>query len=394
MAADAKGELLDLLRQLRGASGLLERARLLREGAGVLRGLSPDEQRSLAVEVASLAAPELVPRIEAEGRAPLSGEQVRALLDMIRGLDADQVEQLRQRVADPDARGQLLDEVAHQVVAAPEAAPPPAVADASTVDEPVAAAPAEHAATEQTPTGAAIDASDAGSEPTTAGSMPTRAFPDPHAAGAALDVEPAPVDAFELSMPEMASWEPDRLSADAFEFAPPPSSSAAPVEAGHRHDRIQTRLSSRPNDAVVATHGNLPSTKSPVRTGNHLAQELAQLPGGPQRLRRLRRAIGEDASLACDDAVAVAQQFADGWLRRRAVDMLLRDGADPRCVPRLIDTLARATDREWAAGTAVQLDVLGGNALDALVNHRVAERLRRRGGAHRTSVDREAVRRD
>lgn len=82
--------LLELLEGLRGASKL-GRARILARAAQVIRRLTGEQRKQLALEVARHAAPDLAPRIEAATGGDLSGRQVGTLIDLIRKLDNDQL---------------------------------------------------------------------------------------------------------------------------------------------------------------------------------------------------------------------------------------------------------------------------------------------------------------
>ena len=115
MAQDTTRQLLDVLRRLQSTSGVLDSARVLRDGRNVLRAMTVEQRRALAVDVASLVAPELVPQIEAEGNVDLTVEQVGTVLDMMRRLDVHQIAQLRDR----------LEHRASPLALEPERAPPP-----------------------------------------------------------------------------------------------------------------------------------------------------------------------------------------------------------------------------------------------------------------------------
>lgn len=76
------------------------------------------DKRDLAVLVAERAAPQLVPRIRGETGLDLTREQVQAVIDMAGRMDADDIDELRHAVRDPEAREQTLRTVGASAAAA------------------------------------------------------------------------------------------------------------------------------------------------------------------------------------------------------------------------------------------------------------------------------------
>lgn len=85
-----------------------ERARASATTLSTFLQLSADDKRNLAVMVAQRAAPELVPRIQAESGVDLTADQSRAVLDMISRLDGNDLKELSVSVATPEARRATL----------------------------------------------------------------------------------------------------------------------------------------------------------------------------------------------------------------------------------------------------------------------------------------------
>ncbi|MBY5163951.1 hypothetical protein, partial [Salsipaludibacter albus] len=86
----------------------MERARAGLRALGLFGQLSAGDKRDLAVLVAQRVAPELVPRIRSEGGVDLTDEQSRAVLDMVRRLDGDDLRELSEAVATPESRRRAL----------------------------------------------------------------------------------------------------------------------------------------------------------------------------------------------------------------------------------------------------------------------------------------------
>jgi hypothetical protein len=97
----ATDEALRLLDELKTARGTLDRAAVLGRGVRALARMDGREQRELALAVAERVAPQLLPRIEAETGATLTEQQVAAVLDLVRRLEPDQIDDVLDTLTAP-----------------------------------------------------------------------------------------------------------------------------------------------------------------------------------------------------------------------------------------------------------------------------------------------------
>lgn len=95
---------LNLLLQARSGN-TFDRARSVSSALQEFRDLSGDQKRSLALLVARRAAPELVPRIEAETGIDLTPEQTRTVIDLVARLGDANLAELRDTVEEVEATG-------------------------------------------------------------------------------------------------------------------------------------------------------------------------------------------------------------------------------------------------------------------------------------------------
>ncbi len=95
---------LGLLTELRAAHGVRERLRVLRRGREVVTSLAPHERRELALAVAREAAPQWLPTLEERTGVDLSPGDLTLVLELVEGLDAQQIDRLGATLRDPDAR--------------------------------------------------------------------------------------------------------------------------------------------------------------------------------------------------------------------------------------------------------------------------------------------------
>lgn len=320
-------EVLDLVGSLR-SGGPVARARTAAEAIKTLRSLSVKDKRDLALLVAERTAPQLVPRIQAEGFTDLSTEQIEAVVDMVRNLDSDDVDDLKRTFTDPEARDDALRAVGVGVTAAAAAASAdtPAAPDG---DEPVPAiedtGPAEPPPPEPDPTAA------------------EQAELDRQLAEARQAREQAEREA-EAAI-ETARAETERLAAAPREPVPTPAAEDPPGDTSAYDDL-------------------------PANTGFDAADLATPRPVAAAPPAGL-------ASARIDEITAAP----DGWRRRRLVQRLIEDeDLSAAEVPAVIRLLGSATNRTWLAASAVEAGLLDLGDLGDLVDPRAAARLRRRYG--------------
>lgn len=322
-------EALDLLGDLATGSPRT-RATALARGARLLSELTWDERRALAVQVADKVAPHLVPVIESETGLDLTDQQIPAVLQMARQLDADQVEELKAAILDDDRRSELAASVADEVARDLGLAPPEL-----TEEEGLPLVPPPPA-------------------PVTADEQPVVAFPDP---------EPAPV--LDEHEPELAAA-PDDVAETS---VPEPE----PVEAVEAHDVVVTPVPVRPEPPAP------PSSSDDTRV-----LERARRAGSTLDRRRILDGAdaGDLRALGASRRRELARAFPDGWQRRRAIHRLLEvEAVEPDEAVALARTVVDTASRTWVVGSMSAAGLLDPAEVTRLLEPRAAARVNARRGS-------------
>ena len=344
MAVD---DVVALLGELRAAEGRLAKARVLGRGLVVLRDLSPQERRGVALAIAEEAAPELAPRLRERTGLELDAATLTDIVDLARDLDDDGLETVIARLRDPDQRWDAVEELVEDAldpVDAPTPADPPA-----------------------TPT-----AADDVPEPRPAGEpMAPPAIADPHAVGAPPDPAAMPIQ--EPPPPPRPpddagdGGEPDR-SAPTQPEPPPPAPVVEPAPP------VAPERTARDHDVPFPDVGARESTASP---GVIASVRAANTSLG--KLRAVQAAGGSISELGPEGRLELVRALPDGWVRRRAVHRMLELEviAAAECLP-IIDSFGRATDRNWVAASMLEEDLVAPDQLVGVLTDTARERLARR----------------
>lgn len=372
-------EVLDLVTQVREGSSF-GRARAAASAFRAFATLPTAQKRELAIQVAERAAPQLVPKIEAETGLELTREQIQAVIDMVGRMDADDLDELRTSVTDPQARTRAVREVG--AAAAGAAAAASGLGDVAD-DEP------QPAGETQDPDGLeevhepAVDAP--AEAPVEAPALPPEDELDELGVEAELvEVDPAPepsapvdrapepkpfVSIFD-SLPDAPTWDPPATPSTVANEAP---THAAPTRAApvSEHWPNLADAESPAADTVDLT-ARVRAQRQP------LVEALRSQPSNAARLRLLRRRHADVDDMDAIGRLAVIDAIPDGWARRRAVAFLLEQGILGGEVPTLILKLGSTTSRAWLCASAIEAGVLDLDGLDDLVDGPAAARLERR----------------
>ena len=350
-------EVIELFVGLRDGS-TIARARGAAEVFRAFASLTTDQKRELALLVADRAAPQLVPRIEAETGLELSREQIQAVIDMAGRLDDEDLDELVHTVRDREARGEALRTVATAAATAgglddvvtpesPEVTEPADVTVPAPETAPAPASPPPEPAHVTVPAEVETDAElvelDHEPEPT-------------------VEVEPAPepreFTSIFATLPDVPAWEPSR------DGAGEPAVTAARVQTlpGHVHDG--------------------PDLSTRVRAARRpLVERLRAATSDGARLRLLRQHLDDVAAFDAPGRAAVVGAVPDGWARRRALEALMAAGAVPADeVTGLVRRVGRPMARAWVVASAIEAGLLSLDDVDTLVDERAAGRLQRRYG--------------
>lgn len=354
-------EVIRLLEEWRDATGV-GRVAVAVDATRTIRGLSPAAKRELAAEVAERVAPQLVPQIRGE-EGDLTGEQVAAVVDLLRRADRDQLDDLvtALRTGDVDASLALVDEAVDTVA--------PAVPDAATaavedrvaaadervdelLDEAIAAledhppAPPEHDDEGVGPL-PAIDEAAVRAAAEEAAAVRAERWRD---TSAARDRQPyvPPAVHFDITFDELDLPDPTVVE-------------VAPLEE-RRHDLPGVADDDQPPAPPTSARHPLPARGHHV--GSHAGSRRPPLAAPPTPA-----------------VVAAVTATPDGYRRRRAALAAIRASRlSPDDVAPVVDSFARVTDRSWVAGAALDAGLLDAGGLDALD---LPDRARRRLEARR-----------
>lgn len=376
-------EVIDLFADVREGSSF-ERARAAANAFRAFATLSASDKRDLAVLVAERAAPQLVPRIQAETGLDLTREQVQAVIDMAGRMDAQDIEELRHAVTDPGARQDALRTVgASAATAAAGAAGLDDVIDADEQD--TLAEPTEDEGAPPIPTSA--DQPDA-PEPQDSEESEDRTLGVDEAELAALGVESELLELDrepEPSAPVAPAPDPREFES-IFDDLPSLPAFDARAEGGTMTpDRVGVTLADLDAPPPTGRASSMPARETVdlstrVRATQHpLVEQLRNQTTGAGCVRAVRAHLDELADMDAVGRAAVVDAVPDGWARRRALQAMLDARAVPAAeVGELVRRMSSPMARTWLCATAIETDVLEVDQLDELLDARAAQRLRGR----------------
>lgn len=360
---------IDLLERWRDATGV-GRLRIGMDATRVIAQLPPARKRELAIEVADRVAPQLVPAIQAES-GDLTGEQVGALVDLLRRADGDQLDDLvaALRTGDVGGAAGIVSDAA-DIVAGPDEQTDALAEDIATPDGPTgpavpqpdgatapdaAAGPSDGAAAEAD----AEPAADAGVGAVGVGVSAASAAAAATAAGRD-DVEVAPDGSLEVDEEAIR----DRLEKEAAQRAEQYRDSSADIP--------EVPAYRAPEVDFIKDDADWEFPDTSVETVAPLHERLARS-GGDVAGRRL-------AAPPVSATVASLTATPDGYRRRRATLEAIREGRlDADDVPRVVRTFERSTDRAWIAGAALDGGLIGAGTLEQMdLSPAAVRRLQRR----------------
>ncbi len=323
-------------------------SRVERAGAGLgaldaFVRLPPADKRALAVLIAQRAAPDLVPRIQAETGMDLTAEQSRAVLDMVRRLDADDLAELQAAVSSPEARREAMGAVGA------------AAATATGLDDVVATGTRDPAAGESDERlRARVRVLDERVDELTeelAEARQSLAQAENEARTARGEVQDA------ASRAEAA----ERAAQDHHDVAERARRDARRVAEQLRE--VEERLRRREARTVAGTVGS-------SRVGATVAADDGDPGDAAALVARLREASSSSAlRILSHDAATMAAlsppqrrqvvlAVPDGWARRRAVQRLVEAGSvTPQEAPALLATLSSAGNQVFAARSLMDAGV-------------------------------------
>ncbi|MDX1619628.1 MAG: hypothetical protein R3320_01465 [Nitriliruptorales bacterium] len=339
-----------LLGELRAAEGRIAKARVLGRGLVILRDLSPAERRQVALAIAEQAAPELTPQIRERTGLELDAATLTEIVDLARDLDDEDLEEVIGRLLDPEQRWDAVEDLVEDALVPDEATaehdtqppPPPATAEPHAIGPPpTGPGPLAPTATEDVQL----------EEPSLPQPAPEPAEEPPPLPQAPVDAQPDPV----AELPPVEEPAP--------EAAPPPSARDAPPPAPPEQETVPFADVGRPPE----------TTKGDVIGRVRVAgTSLAKL--------RVVASAGESIyDLGPDGRLELVRALPDGWVRRRAVHRMLEFDviAASDCLP-IIRTFARATDRNWVAGSMIEQGLILPGDVAGLVSDAAVGRLERR----------------
>lgn len=358
----------------------LERGRAGVRAFGLFSQLSAADKRDLAVLVAQRVAPELVPRIQAEGGVDLTEEQSRAVLDMVRRLDGSDLLELQQAVATSDARRDAASSVGA------------AAAAATGLDDVVGEQPRPAATPDPGRTPPVLD--EAAEREAIRLEALQRQCDDLREQLA--DEEAAHREAAnEREHAERELEDVRRQLADQAERADREARAAEDARAEtraveqrlrHVRDRAAARTSTAPGTRTASPGGTgqpIPLPAVPATTTDADVDRLAsrlQGVGAGEALRVLTAAAPAVAGMAAEDRRRMLQALPDGWARQRGLQRLVEAHAVPAAeAPTLLGLLAAPGSQVFAAGSMLATGLVTTDALVEVLDPSALARLRRRG---------------
>lgn len=351
----------------------VERARAGMAALNLFTQLPAGDKRELAVLVAQRVAPNLVPRIESETGLEMTAEQSRAVLDMVRRLDGDDLAEIQAALGSPDARRATIGTVGA------------AAAAATGVDDVVARPTPERS------TASAANRNESSEhQQARVRALEERVDQLTDALGEAQTAK-SEVEA-RARTAETRIQSAEARAEDAERRAEEQSRAAerARTEARQATDRVREaedrarRLEARrvAADDVV---GRFTPVSSGGTTWGGARGDVEQLVA---RLHQstasgaLRMVVGSLPTLAAmdgHDRLRVVVTIPDGWARRKVIQRLAEGGAlTPAEAPDLLATLGSVGNQVFAAATMLDADLVTTDDLVDVLDTRALARLHRR----------------
>jgi len=324
---------IELLERWRDATGM-SRMRIGIDATRTIAALPAERKRALAIEVAERVAPQLVPAIESED-GDLTTQQVGAVVDLLRRADPEQLDDLVSALRSGEVMEAIdLVDDAVSVVAPPDEETDELLRDIATEDE-VPAPPTD----------------EAGATSVSAAAVAASAVGD--------DDEIAVADDGSLELDEEAVRE--RMEA----------------EAAQRAERYRDTSRDVP-DVPAYRAPDVDFTTKDLDLPDPSVESVA-----PLRERMDRRSDAGSRRLAASPVthvVASVTATPDGYRRRRAaLEAIRHDRLSPEDVTPIVRSFDRATDRNWVAGAAIDVGLVGAGTLDEFeLSPAAVARLRRR----------------
>jgi hypothetical protein len=347
-------ELIALLHQIRGGVSPVERLRLTALAWRTLRGLSRSERMAVAKAVGLEGAEKIIETLG--DRGGLSPARVLEAIRRLEAADPDEVSSMVRQLADPEHRGEALEEIVDEVVDLVEAPDTPTAA----ITEPPPRLPPEPPP-QVVPGGEDV--------------KPAPAMdPSPSADPAPETAARAPIEALVTSVAP--------VSVPPFLVASEPTMAAESTARTPRPAPTAARSTDRPRGtARLARRPAVPEDRASAA----LRDRLADAANAFQRLRVLAVEPDRGRPLSGAHLTEVAALLPAGWMRRRAIEHLIRAGAVANAQDALqalgsddrtqqwwvLTALARWGDDEAAASV---LDTAPGDMLQWRLQHRLARR--------------------
>lgn len=357
---------IELLERWRDATGV-GRLRIGIDATRVIAQLPPERKRELAIEVADRVAPQLVPAIQAES-GDLSGEQVGALVDLLRRADRHQLDDLvtALRTGDIGGAAGIVGDAA-DIVAGPDEETDALLEDIATPDEPPETGvgqPGGGLASDAVVESDGVAEQDAIAEPDEA---PEPAEGTSSAVGAGAGAVSGGVAAAAAAA----------TAADRDEVAVAPDGSLELDEEAVR-DRLEEEAAERAEQYRDSSSDvpEVPAYRAPEvdfikdsadwEFPDTSVETVAPL---HERMSRSRGDVAGRRLAAPPVSATVASLTAtqDGYRRRRAAMEAIRAGRlESDDVPAVVRSFERGTDRVWIAGAALDAGLIHVSDLDEL----------------------------
>lgn len=347
-------ELIALLHQIRGGVSPVERLRLTALAWRTLRGLSRSDRMAVAKAVGLEGAEKIVETLG--DRGGLSPARVLEAIRRLEAADPDELSSMVRHLADPEHREEALDEIVDEVVDlvdTPDTSTPPVTeAPPPQPPEPPPQVILHGAAAEPTPALQPLRPPDPAPEP----AVPV---PEDERAESVAPVSepPTPVTPEPKTVPERRAQKPR------------PAPTAARTTARPRGSAASASRPAAPDDTAITA----------------LREKLVDAANAFQRLRILAVEPSRGRPLSGNQLTEIAGMLPAGWMRRRAVEHLIRAGA----VANAEDALQALgsddrTQRAWVLtalacwgddeAAASVLDTAPGDMLQWRLQHRLARR--------------------
>lgn len=353
----------------------LEQARAGISALNLFSQLSADDKRQLAVLVAQRVAPNLVPRIEAETGMEMTAEQSRAVLDMVRRLDGDDLAEIQSSLGSPDARRATIGTVG-------------AAAAAATGVDDVVARPTPQPRREATSAADRNESSEHQQARVRALEERVDQLTDDLGAAQTARSEAearARTDETRIQSAEARAEDAERRAEDQARAA-----ERARGEARQATDRVrEAEDRARRLEAGRVAADDVVGRFTPVASGGttwggargDVEQLVARLheASASGALRMVVGSVPTLAAMDSQDRLRVIVTIADGWARRKAIQRLAEaDALTPAEGPRLLATLGSVGNQVFAAASMLDAGLVTPDDLVDVLDPSALARLHRR----------------